>query len=121
MNYKNFYCQECGKQIPEESKYCSYCGYKQSDLKAQLEKRANDFYLQFGRPMADMRGIKETAEHFHLKRPIIYQLVKSGKVKYVRVGKKFLVNQQSVADYFNNGDNIDSEQVSGIKPIPVKL
>lgn len=41
------YCKECGKEIPNDSKYCNHCGIKQTDSKKvviqvpEIEVKAN--------------------------------------------------------------------------------
>ncbi|MBR6393905.1 MAG: helix-turn-helix domain-containing protein [Ruminococcus sp.] len=70
----------------------------------------------------DMRGVKETAAHFNIAVHHARQLALTGKVKAVRAGNRILINQQSVIDYFNSNTlNDTSEQVSSIRPIPVKI
>ena len=71
-----------------------------------------------------MFGIKETAEIHNISQNYARQLALSGKVKAVRVGRnKILINQQSVADYFNSSylNTPEPAQTGDIKPIPVKL
>lgn len=29
------YCQECGKEIPDEAKYCNFCGHRQTAMETQ--------------------------------------------------------------------------------------
>jgi hypothetical protein len=36
------YCNECGAQIPVNSKYCSHCGHKQIEAETSLNKKANE-------------------------------------------------------------------------------
>lgn len=70
----------------------------------------------------DMRGVKETAYNFRIAVHHARQLALTGKVKAVRAGNKILINQQSVADYFNSCTlNESEEQVGSIKPIAVNL
>lgn len=70
----------------------------------------------------DMRGVKETATNFGIAVHYARRLALTGKVKAVRAGCKILINQKSVADYFNSCtlDN-ETEQIGVIKPIPVKI
>lgn len=55
------YCKECGKEINNDSKYCSYCGMKQSlknipsnspeiDTRSATSTRNFDISLSFGKP-----------------------------------------------------------------------
>lgn len=70
-----------------------------------------------------MDGIKETAVRFGISQHYTRQLALKGLVKAVRVGKgKILINQQSVADFFNSSViGHEAAEADGIKPIPVKL
>ncbi len=71
-----------------------------------------------------MLGVDSTAEAWGISKYYARQLALSGKVKAVRVGRgKILVNQQSVADYFNSAYLSETEpaQTSAIQPIAVKL
>lgn len=71
-----------------------------------------------------MLGIKETADSWNITQNYARNLALSGKVAAVRVGRgKILINQQSVADYFNNShlsQEIGSSDPKNITPIPVK-
>ena len=72
--------------------------------------------------LPDMRGVKATAEHFNIAVHYARQLALTGKVKAVRAGNKILINQQSVADFFNSSTLYNSEcEINNIRPIPVKL
>lgn len=67
-----------------------------------------------------MLGIKQTAKNFGIAEHHTRQLALTGKVKATRAGNKILINQQSVADYFNSctlGEVTDPI----IKPIPYKI
>lgn len=73
-----------------------------------------------------MKGIAETAADFGISQHYARQLALSGTVAAVRVGRgKILVNQQSVADYFNScslkGESEPEQLCNGIKPISVKI
>jgi len=53
-----------------------------------------------------MKTVDETAKLTGLSKYRIRMLVLQGdKIKYIRAGKKILVNVQSVAEYLNKGDN----------------
>ncbi len=68
-----------------------------------------------------MLTVNQTAAAFGIAQHHARQLALTGRVKATRAGKKILINQQSVIDYFNNCTlNEISEQSSGIKPILVK-
>ncbi len=71
-----------------------------------------------------MLGIKETADNWSITPNYARSLALSGKVAAVRVGRgKILINQQSVADYFNSSHlTAESNTETGsITPIPVKV
>ena len=71
-----------------------------------------------------MLGVKETAVNFGIAQHFARQLALSGKVKAVRVGRgKILINQQSVAEYFNSAYLNESTPAptSEIRPISVRL
>ncbi|MDE5937417.1 MAG: hypothetical protein K2G83_08445 [Ruminococcus sp.] len=72
-----------------------------------------------------MCGIKETAKNFGIAEYHARQLALSGKVKAVRAGRgKILINQESVAEYFNSSYLTEDKPTltdCGIKPIPIKL
>lgn len=72
-----------------------------------------------------MCGVKETAKNFGIAEHHARQLALSGKVKAIRAGRgKILINQESVADYFNSSYLTEDKPVLTdcvIKPIPVKL
>lgn len=78
----------------------------------------------FEKTVPDMRGVKETAENFGIAQHFARQLALSGKVAAVRVGRgKILINQQSVAEYFNTAylNTPEPAATSGITPIPVRM
>ena len=51
-----------------------------------------------------MLTIRETALKVNLPPYFIRQLTKQEKIKYVKAGKKFLINFQSLLNYLNTGD-----------------
>lgn len=71
-----------------------------------------------------MLGVNETAQNYGISQHYARQLALSGKVKAVRVGRgKILINQQSVADFFNSSyiQNENEHQTCRIQQIPLKL
>ena len=58
-----------------------------------------------------MLTVNQTAEVFGIAKHHARQLALTGKVKAVRAGKKILINQQSVSDYFNN-NNLNSSNIT---------
>lgn len=77
------------------------------------------------RNIPTMCGVKETAKNFGIAEYHARQLALSGKVKAVRTGRgKILINQESVAEYFNSSyltEDKPAPNDNGIKPIPVRL
>lgn len=67
-----------------------------------------------------MVGVKQTAKNFGIAEHHARQLALTGKVKATRAGNKILINQQSVADYFNSC-TLSALQNSEIKPISYKI
>ncbi len=51
-----------------------------------------------------MLTIKEAATKFNLPEHFVRQLVWQKKVKFVKAGRKYLINQQSLIDYLNEGE-----------------
>lgn len=81
-----------------------------------------DNNITFSENIPDMRGVKETAVHFGIAVHHARQLALTGKVKAVRAGNRILINQGSVAEYFNSSTlSSPAEQAGELKPIPVKL
>ena len=71
-----------------------------------------------------MLGVNETAQNYGISQHYARQLALSGTVKAVRVGHgKILINQQSVADFFNSSYIADEnkQQTCRIQQIPLKL
>ena len=72
-----------------------------------------------------METIKSTAKMFGLAEHFIRRLVISGEIVAVKAGCKYLVNVDKFAEYLNTNtlgaEQETSEEVHGIKPIPVKL
>ena len=60
--------------------------------------------LQSGLPR--MRTIRAAAAETGLAEYFVRQLVKQGKIRYVKAGKKFLVNLDSLISYLNEGEVI---------------
>lgn len=71
-----------------------------------------------------MLSVNETAQNYGISQHYARQLALSGKVKAVRVGRgKILINQQSVADFFNSSYIIEGSEKTTcrIQQIPLKL
>jgi excisionase family DNA binding protein len=52
-----------------------------------------------------MATIPATAAKFGLAEYYVRTLVIQGKIKYVRAGKKYLINEASLIEYLNNGES----------------
>lgn len=59
-----------------------------------------------------MKTINEASKISGLAKYRIRQMVLQNKVKYVRAGKKYLINIESLIDYLNNGEMINSNTAS---------
>lgn len=51
-----------------------------------------------------MLKVHEAANKFNLSQHFCRQLVLQKKVKYVRAGNRYLINEQSLCDYLNEGE-----------------
>ncbi len=80
----------------------------------------NNFNVTFGGDIPVMLGIKETAQRFGIAQHFARQLALTGKVRAVRAGNKILINQASVADFFNNSTLLNETEEPAIKPISVR-
>lgn len=56
-----------------------------------------------------METINEASKISGLAKYRIRQMVLQNKVKYVRAGKKYLINIESLIEYLNQGEIINSE------------
>lgn len=56
------------------------------------------------KPLPRMRTIKQTAEETGLHEYFIRQLVKQDKIKYVKAGRKVLVNLDKFIEYLETGE-----------------
>ena len=65
-----------------------------------------------------MATVKAAAELYGLSPAYIRRLCRTGKVRYVVAGHRWLVNLDSLARYFEKGDPVDNNQtVGGIRKI----
>lgn len=51
-----------------------------------------------------MNTIKEASRQTGLSYEYIRQLIREGKITYVRAGTKFLVNMEKLIDFLNDGE-----------------
>lgn len=67
-----------------------------------------------------MATVKKAAELYGLSPTYIRRLCRQGKIRYVVAGHRWLVNLDSLAKYFNEGDPVPAEQdeaVGGIRRV----
>lgn len=67
-----------------------------------------------------MKSVKDTAAIYNLSPAYIRRLCRTGKVRFVNAGHRWLVNMNSLAQYFERGDPIPAEQgeaVGGIRRV----
>ena len=66
----------------------------------------------------NMGTVKEAAEIYGLSPSYIRRLCKTGKIRYVNAGHMWLVNLDSLARYFEQGDPAENSQtVGGIRRV----
>ena len=67
-----------------------------------------------------MKTVKDAAVIYGLPPTYIRTLCRTGKIRYVVAGHRWLVNMNSLAQYFERGDPIPAEQgeaVGGIRRV----
>ena len=65
-----------------------------------------------------MGTIKEAADASGLAVYRVRRLVASGRIRYVKAGRRILVNLDSLARYLNTGDQPEPVTCGGIQRIP---
>ena len=68
------YCIECGAQIPDNSKFCSHCGHKQTEGKPSLKEKMAEVIIE--------KEITRQVVEAH-KSSIDYQFLKKAKGWYL--------------------------------------
>lgn len=53
--------------------------------------------------------VSEAAELIGISKPSMYEVVRAGKVRSVKVGKKILISRQSLMDWLKKGENYGAE------------
>lgn len=56
--------------------------------------------------------VSEAAELIGISKPSMYEVVRTGKVRSVKVGKKILISRQSLMDWLKKGENYGAEACS---------
>lgn len=70
--------------------------------------------------LPQMETINKTAKIINLPKYFVRQLVLQRKIKYVKAGKKYLVNVDNLIEYLNTGDtelgveNIDNNKIKRV-------
>lgn len=67
-----------------------------------------------------MKTVKDAAAIYGLPPTYIWTLCRTGKIRYVVAGHRWLVNKNSLAKYFNEGDPVPAgqdEAVGGIRRV----
>ena len=59
----------------------------------------------FNQKLPQMLTIKEAAKKAGLKPYFVRQLVLQNKIKYVKSGRKYLINLNSLIEFLNAGEN----------------
>lgn len=68
----------------------------------------------------EMKTISEISEIVGLAKYHIRQIVLQGKVKYVKAGKKYLINLGSLVEYLNNGEKeVETKNTNKIRKVEV--
>ena len=53
--------------------------------------------------------VSEAAEMIGISKPSMYEVVRAGKVRSVKVGKKILISRQSLMDWLKKGETYGAE------------
>ena len=53
--------------------------------------------------------VSEAAELIGISKPSMYEVVRAGKVRSVKVGKKILISRQSLLDWLKKGETYGAE------------
>lgn len=54
--------------------------------------------------------VHEAAELIGISKPKMYELVRAGKIRSVRIGKKILISRQSLMDWIMKGEPYDGKK-----------
>ena len=54
-------------------------------------------------------SVREAAELIGISKPSMYEVVRAGKVRSVKVGKKILISRQSLLDWLKKGETYGAE------------
>lgn len=87
-------------------------------IKSVSELKEGDKTLNIDVPV--MLTVEEAHVMFRLSKQFLYRLAKSGNIRAVRAGNKFLLSAESLSEYLRNGSLTDEQPVQttrGIRPI----
>lgn len=69
------------------------------------DPKSNSYVIDFDSPaIPRMCSITEAVECTGLPDKLIRQLIRSGKIPYIKSGTKYLINLNRFIDYLNTGD-----------------
>lgn len=80
-----------------------------------INKEKGEYMNNFQTQLPQMFTIKEIAEKVGLKIYFVRQLVLQNKIKYVKAGRKYLINLNSLIDFLNTGENQPETSTENIK------
>ena len=67
-----------------------------------------------------MLSVEEAHSAYRLSKQFLYRLAKSGSIRALRTGNKFLLSAESLSDYLRNGTLLDEKPATpagGIRPL----
>ena len=98
------------------------CGFYASYKKLHLDMKGVAVMYgnlkELGIDVPIMLSVEEAHIAYRLSKQFLYGLAKSGKIKAVSAGEKFLLSAESLSDYLRNGSLTDDEPtptVGGIR------
>ena len=68
------YCIECGAQIPDNSKFCSHCGHKQTEGEPSLKEKIADVIIEKEITRQVIEAHKSSIDYQFLKKTMGYYL-----------------------------------------------
>ena len=70
------YCKKCGKEIPNESSYCNYCGTRQAPKKVVIEFKKPQIIINEDKVRNGILGLGSFLKRFAIAlKPLVYHLV----------------------------------------------
>ena len=68
------YCIECGKQIPDNSKFCSHCGHKQTEGEPSIKEKIVDVIIEKEITRQVVEAHKSSIDYQFLRKSMGYYL-----------------------------------------------